>query len=360
MPTSAATMQAIRLFEHGDPSVLRLVEVPMPAVGPDDVLIRVRATALNRWDLNYRAGLLPPPLPGRPPWPLPFQLGRDAAGDIVEIGSAVTDWAVGDRVVQMTHPACGQCPMCIRGRDNLCVDTAYPGHQVFGGYAEYLARPANAVLPIPDGVDYETAAATLWSYTTPLNCAVNRAPVRCGESVLITGASGGLAIAAAQIARLHGATVIGTTTKPERSAELSAAGYDHVVDSRAASLPDQVKALTNGLGADAVWECVGGTEFLSLATASVRLGGAIAILAVNGPELRIPSPALIAGEINIAGVRAAGRRDQETCMTLLGQGKIRPVIDKVYSLAEAADAHRYLEQRRQVGKVLLVPGISSP
>lgn len=360
MSTTVATMQAVRLFEHGDPSVLRVVEAPVPTVGPDDVLIRVRATTLNRWDLNYRAGLLPPPLPGRSPWPLPFQLGRDAAGDIVEIGAAVTNWTVGDRVVQMTHPACGRCPMCIRGKDNLCVDTAYPGHQVFGGYAEYIVRPAHAVLPIPDGVDYHLAAATLWSYTTPLNCAVNRAPVRFGETVLITGASGGLAIAAAQIARLRGAAVIGTTTKPERRVELVAAGYDHVLDSSEAPLPDQVKELTNGLGADAVWECVGGTEFLALATASVRLGGSIAILAVDGPELRIPSASLIAGEINIAGVRAAGRRDQEMCMALLGQGKIRPVIDKVYPLAEAADAHRYLEQRRQVGKVLLVPDISSP
>ncbi|MDQ6945611.1 MAG: alcohol dehydrogenase catalytic domain-containing protein [Actinomycetota bacterium] len=184
-------MKAVRLFEHGDPTVLRYVDVPVPDFGPRDVLIKVHATALNHWDLRYRAGKLPPnPLPGRPPWPLPFQLGRDAAGEVVEVGTDVTRWKVGDRVVQMPHPACGRCPMCLRGRDNLCLDTAYPGHQVFGGYAEYIARDENAVLPIPDHVGYEPAAATLWSYTTPLNCATRRAPVTPGDTLVITGASG--------------------------------------------------------------------------------------------------------------------------------------------------------------------------
>ncbi|WP_433566741.1 alcohol dehydrogenase catalytic domain-containing protein [Nocardia sp. CA-151230] len=349
------TMRAVRLFEHGDPSVLRTVDVPIPLVGPDEVLIRVHATAINRWDLNYRAGILPPPLPGRPGWPLPFQLGRDAAGEILEVGADVHTWKVGDRVVQMPHPACGRCRMCLRGRDNLCVDTTYPGHQTFGGYAEYVVRSQHSILAIPDGVDYNAAAATLWSYTTPLNCAANRAPVGFGETALITGASGGLAIAAAQIARLHGAKVIGTTTKPHRSSEQLAAGFDHIVNSLDPSAPDQVRELTGGLGADVVWECVGGTQFLELAIASVRLGGTIAILAINGPKVEIASPSFIAGEINITGVRAAGRRDQQVCMTMLGEGRIHPIIDRMYPLEEADLAHEYLEAGNQIGKVLLIP-----
>ncbi|MHA4854272.1 quinone oxidoreductase family protein [Rhodococcus sp. MSC1_016] len=355
MTTGSRTMRAVRLFEHGGPSVLQNVEVPIPTVGPGDVLIRVRATALNRWDLNYRAGILPKTLPGRPSWPLPFQLGRDAAGDIVEVGSDVQSWEAGDRVVQLTHPACGLCHMCVRGKDNLCINTAYPGHQIFGGYAEYIVRSQHEILRIPEGVDYAAAAATLWSYTTPLNCAANRAPIGFGETVLITGASGGLAIAAAQVARLHGATVIGTTTKPDRSDELEAAGYDHILNSLNPFLPEQVKELTNGLGVDAVWDCVGGNEFMRLAIESVRLGGTIAVMAINSPKVDIPSESFIAGEITITGVRAASRRDQELCMTMLGQGRIRPVIDKVYPLKDAVLAHEYLEGRHQIGKVLLAP-----
>lgn len=353
-------MKAVRLFEHGDPSVLQYVDVPEPEVRDDDVVIRVRATSINQWDLRYRAGKLPPnPLPGRPAWPLPFQLGRDAAGEVVEIGSNVTRWKVGDRVVQMPHPACGVCPMCLRGRDNLCLNTAYPGHQVFGGYAEYVARPQHAVLSVPDNVSFEAAAATLWSYTTPLNCVKRRAPVGVGDTLVITGASGGVASASVQLAKLAGATVIGTTTKPARSDDLRASGFDHVLDSRDPELPKQVRELTGGLGADAVWDCVGGTEFLTLSLACVRLGGVVAIFGTPvsqaGFKLEMNSLSFIFGELDVVGVRAAGRRDQQICMDLLGQGKINPVIDRVFPLAEAAKAHTYLESRLQVGKVLLAP-----
>jgi putative oxidoreductase len=353
-------MKAVRLFEHGAPTVLKFIDVPMPEVGDDDVLVCVRATSINQWDLRYRSGKLPPnPLPGRPPWPLPFQLGRDAAGDIVEIGRNVGHWAVGDRVVQMPHPACGVCPMCLRGRDNLCVNTAYPGHQIFGGYAEYISRPQHAILSIPDDVGYEAAAATLWSYTTPLNCARRRAPVGVGDTLLITGASGGLATASAQLAKLCGATVIGTTTKLSRSNDLRAVGFDYVLGSDDPETPVQVKSLTNGFGADAVWDCVGGTKFLTLSAACVRLGGTIAVLGAPVTEddfaLAINSLVFIFGELNIVGVRGAGRLDQKLCMRLLGEGRINPVIDRAFPLHAAADAHAYLESRQQVGKVLLTP-----
>lgn len=355
---SETTMKAVRLFEHGGPEVLTYLDVLMPDVGPDDVLIRVHFTAINQWDLRYRAGKLPPnPLPGRPDWPLPFQLGRDAAGEVVEVGAKVNRWKPGDRVVQMPHPACGQCPMCLRGRENLCLNTAYPGHQTFGGYAEYVARPQHAVLAIPEGVSDEHAAATLWAYTTPLNCATRRAPVGAGETVMITGASSGLATACVQLAKLSGATTIGTTTKMSRADDLRALGFDHVVSSIDPEMPAQVKALTGGLGVDATWDCVGGAEFVRLAAACTRLGGSVAVMSVpvtdDGFALEMNSLIFIFGELNMMGVRGAGRRDQQVCMELLGQGKIKPVVDRVFPLSEAASAHTYLESRQHVGRILL-------
>lgn len=352
------TMKAVRLAEHGGPEVLQYLDVPMPEIGDEDVLIRVHAAAVNHWDLRYRAGKLPPPLPGRPAWPLPFQLGRDAAGEVVEVGRDVTRWKPGDRVVQMSSPACGSCPMCLRGRDNLCVNTAYPGHQIFGGYAEYVSRPQHAILAIPDGVGYHAAAATLCSYMTPLNCATHRAPVGIGDTVMVTGASGGLATACMQLGKLAGATVIGTTTKPDRVDGLRALGYDHVLVSTDPGMPRQVREITS-LGVDAVWDCVGGSEFLELSVACVRLGGAIAVLgepvSEDGFDLHMNSLSFIFGELDVVGVRGAGRRDQQLCMQLLGQDRISPVVDRGFALNEAAEAHAYLESQKQIGKVLLVP-----
>ncbi len=358
--TFARTMKAVRLYEHGDPTVLKYEDVPAPEIGDGEVLIRVHATAINQWDLRYRSGKLPPnPLPGRPAWPLPFQLGRDAAGEVVAAGRAVQRWNIGDRVVQMPHPACGLCPMCLRARDNLCINVAYPGHQTFGGYAEYIVRSQHAILPIPSNVGYEAAAATLWSYSTPLNCATRRAPAGVGDTLLVTGASGGIALACLQLAKLAGATVIGTTTKPDRRNDLLALGFDHIVVSTDPEMARQVKVLSGGLGVDAVWDCVGGSAFLKLSVACVRLGGSIAVLGApvteEGFALEMDSLAFIFGELNMVGVRGATRRDQILCMELLGAGKIAPVIERVFPLSAAAEAHAYLEGQQQVGKVLLAP-----
>ncbi|MFD3617511.1 zinc-binding dehydrogenase [Streptomyces sp. NPDC058676] len=259
--------------------------------------------------------------------------------------------------MQLPHPPCRNCALCVRGLENLCIDTAYPGHQVFGGYAQYVVRRQDAILPIPGGVDFETAAATMWTYTTPLNCA-RQAPVGPGDTVVITGASGGMAIACAQLAKLSGATVIGTTTKPDRDEALRKLGYDHIVHYTDTRLPEQVRELTHGLGADAVWDCVGGNDFFQLSLSCIRLGGTVIVLGTptdQGSRLELDALALIGGQVRIASVRGATLRDQQLCLELLAAGKINPIIDRTYPLAEAAEAHSYLESQRQIGKVLLMP-----
>src|SRR3972149_2505795 len=138
MSSLPRTMKAVRLFEYGDPSVLQYLDVPLPEMGSDDVLVGVRATSVSNWDLRYRRGGLTPP-PGRPPLPLPFQLGREAAGEGVAFGAKFGGFRPGDRVVAMTCPACGSCDYCKRGLDNLCLNIGLPGHQRFGGYAGWGA-----------------------------------------------------------------------------------------------------------------------------------------------------------------------------------------------------------------------------
>jgi NADPH:quinone reductase-like Zn-dependent oxidoreductase len=167
------TMHAVRLFEYGGPQVLQYVEAPVPETGPDEVLIRVHATSVTNWDLRYRRGELTSP-PGRQPLPLPFQLGREAAGEVALVGENVARFKVGDRVVQMTCPACGHCAYCKRGLDNLCIDIGLPGHQRFGGYADYVCRRQTEVLPAPDGIPFEKLACAMWSYSTAWGMAMDR------------------------------------------------------------------------------------------------------------------------------------------------------------------------------------------
>ncbi|WP_327714510.1 zinc-binding dehydrogenase [Streptomyces sp. NBC_00490] len=197
----------------------------------------------------------------------------------------------------------------------------------------------------------------MWTYTTPLNCA-RQAPVGPGDTVLITGASGGMATACAQLAKLSGATVIGTTTKADRDDALKTLGYDHILHSTDPHLPAQVRQLTHGLGADAVWDCVGGNDFFHLSLSCARLGATVTVLGTppsQSSRLELDALTLIGQQVKIAGVRGATRRDQQLCLQLLAAGHIHPIIDRSYPLAEAAQAHTYLESHRQVGKVILLP-----
>ncbi|MFF1299366.1 MULTISPECIES: zinc-binding alcohol dehydrogenase family protein [unclassified Streptomyces] len=189
------------------------------------------------------------------------------------------------------------------------------------------------------------------------NCA-RQAPVGPGDTVVITGASGGMAIACAQLAKLSGATVIGTTTKTDRDDALTKLGYDHILHSTDPHLPAQVRQLTHGLGADAVWDCVGGNDFFQLSLSCARLGATVIVLGTppsQSSRLELDALALIGQQVKIAGVRGATRRDQQLCLKLLAAGKINPIIDRAFPLAEAAEAHTYLESHRQVGKVILLP-----
>ena len=350
-----SSMKAVRLFEYGDPSVLRYVDVPLPDLEPDGVLIRVRATSVNSWDLRYRRGLLTPP-PGRAPLPLPFQLGREAAGEVAAVGAMVKAFRPGDRVVAMTCPACGQCEYCRRGLDNLCVDIGLPGHQRFGGYAEYVARKGTEVLPAPDALPFEKLACCLWSYATVWRMAMARGGLRAGQDVLITAASSGMGTAAVQIARLAGARrIFGTTGSTEKSDRLRQLGFDHVLNYREQDVPARVRELTDGQGVDLVLECVGG-DMLPMGMQCLRMGGTIVSAAQHGGRYaKIDIDLLYRADLNIHGARASTRRDQELVLALAAQGRIDPVIQQVLPLKEAAEAHRIMERQEHIGKIVLVP-----
>lgn len=351
------SMKAVQFYEYGEPSVLQYIDVPMPEMGENDVIVKVRATSVNRFDLKMRRGQIPQ-IPGRDPFPIPFQPGRDMAGEVAAIGSKVGRFKKGDRVVGMTHPACGQCDNCLRGYDNLCTNIKYPGHQLPGGYAEYVSRKESELLRAPEGISWEKLGSCMWSYSTAWNI-YRRSNLGVGQLVLITGASGGMGTAVIQVARLVGAAKIfattGSTAKIERLKQL---GIDHVVNYKEANAVDQIKSVTNGMGVDLVIDLVGGDMFL-FGLECLRMMGTIVLVAGEEAESSIKlsklSVMLLHRHVNIFGVRGSRRIDNKIVLELLEQGKIDPVIDKVLPLREAVKAHEIMENQQQFGKVVLIP-----
>ena len=349
------TMHAVRLFEYGGPQVLQYVEAPVPETGPDEVLIRVHATSVTNWDLRYRRGELTEP-PGRQPLPLPFQLGREAAGEVALVGENVARFKVGDRVVQMTCPACGHCAYCKRGLDNLCIDIGLPGHQRFGGYADYVCRRQTDVLPAPDGIPFEKLACAMWSYSTVWGMAMDRGALRAGQSVLITGASSGMGTAAVQVARLAGAgPIIGTTGSPEKLQRLKEIGCDAALDYHDDDVPAVARELTGGTGVDLVLDMVGG-EMFPMGLNCLRMDGCLVAAGQHGGRhVTVDLSQLYRNQLRIHGHRGATRRTQGLTVRLVGEGRLNPVIDRALPLQDAAEAHRLLESQQIFGKIVLVP-----
>ena len=191
-PTIPTKTFAVRLFEYGGPDKLIYGEYDLPRLGARDVLVKNFAGSVSRWDVKYRAGdLARYQLPGRAAFPLPQQLGREAAGAVVAVGDAVRRFKAGDGVIGVTHPEDPDSPETARGLGNLSRNLAIPGHQAFGSYAQYLVRDEAMWLPLPDGADYEQSGVALWPFSSSHRVVHDRLKVRQGDTVLIAGASGG-------------------------------------------------------------------------------------------------------------------------------------------------------------------------
>ena len=359
MPQPAVTM-AVRIFEHGDEDVLRYGEYPLELAGPHDVVVRVVAASVSRWDLKYRVGLPPAAqLPGRRFFPLPQQLGREAAGEVVHVGDEVTGLAVGDHVVAVVHPEAPHSVEVARGLGNLSKGVELPGHQSFGAYAEYLVRDESLWFKLAPDVDLEQAAVTLWAFATSHRVVVDRLDVHPGDSMLILGASGGMGAATVQLADMVGATVIAATRHPDKVDGLSELGAHRVVltdDLSRAS--KEIDAITDGAGVDHVVDYVGEEHLLRWAIGTIGLGGKLLLSTgemINGP-LPLTAADFLRTELTVLGVRGARRRDAHVALKLLSNGRIRTPIAARFRFAEVADAHRFLESNGDsVGRVVLTP-----
>jgi putative oxidoreductase len=360
IPTKA---MAVRLFEYGGPDKLIYGEYDLPALGQHDVMVKNHAGSVSRWDVKYRAGdLARYQIPGRAAFPLPQQLGREAAGEVVAVGAAVTRFSPGDRIIGVTHPEDLGSVETARGLGNLSRNLAIPGHQAFGSYAQYLVRDERMWLPLPDGIDYEQAGVALWPFSSSHRVVADRLRVRLGDSVLITGASGGMGQATLQLCKLAGAQVIATTRRQGKAAMLREVGADAVVvtaDGERAR--KEVMALTGGEGVDHAVDYTGNPELLRLLLGVMRWGGNLVVTSEQGREpLPVTAADLIRLELNLLGLRGARMNDMLTVLKLLGEGRIRTRIAARFPLAEVGKAHTLLETSPDlVGRIVVLPWVQA-
>ena len=345
-------MQAVYIEAHGGPDVLTYGERPDPAIEPHQVMIRVRATALNRMDLYTREG-------GRGlrrEFPPPLILGGDCAGDVVETGAGVSGLKPGDRVVVNPRFSCQQCPACLAGQDDLCPRPRFMGSAMDGSYAELVAVPAANAHIIADSVSYDEAAAVPTTFLPVWNMLVRRVRLKPWETVLVLSASAGVGTAAIQVAKnIIGARVIATTSTAEKVAKALELGADEVINYNEEDITERAKALTGGTGVDAVVDHVG-ADFFPKAFGSLRPGGRYGICgATTGLRTELHLGLLFSRQVEVHGVFMGTKEDMREIVAMLNRGAIRPVVDRTFPLQEAAAAHRAMEETNFFGKLVLTP-----
>ena len=341
-------MKAVVFYEHGGPEVLQYVtDFSEPVLGPDDVRIRVRATALNRLDLFVRQGIPTLKLP------LPHILGSDVAGEIDKVGDNVRDLEEGERVVVNPGLTCGECEYCIQGEDPLCVDYKILGEHVNGGYAEHVVVPARNVARLPTDFPFDVAAAAPLVYMTAWRLLITKAKVKPGEDVLILGAGSGVSTAAVQIAKLAGCTVFVTSSSDEKLQKARGIGADVLVNYKEMPWSKAVWELTGRRGVDVVIDHAGAST-LKDSMRSLRKGGRLLVPgATTGPMAELDLRYLYWRQISIIGSTMGTQKEFEDAMKLVFMGRLKPVVDRVFPLEEARAAHGRLEKQEQFGKIVL-------
>ena len=340
-------MKAVVFHQHGGPEVLEYTDRPDPSINAGQVLVEVRACALNHLDVWARKGL-----PGIK-IPLPHILGNDIAGVVRSVGELVTWVKSGDEV--MLHPgvSCGHCVQCLAGRDNLCREYAILGYLRDGGYAELVAAPGVNVIPKPKNLSWEEAAALPLVTVTAWHMLVTRANVQPGEDVLVHAAGSGVGSLAIQIAKLRGARVIATASTEDKLAKAKELGADDVLNYSNDGWPKEVRRLTNKKGVDVVFEHTGAATWPG-SIASLKTNGRLVTCgATSGYAAQTDIRQVFYRHLTILGSFMGSKAELLEAMKFIETGKIRAVVDQVLPLKEAGRAHELMEDRAQFGKLVL-------
>ena len=344
-------MKAVVLREFGGPDVLRLEDVEQPSPAPGEVLVQVHSVSVNRTlDLVVREGKYPADVM------LPLVLGVDPAGVVVAVGEGVVNPPVGTRVAVVSMVACGDCSYCREGEEANCTKSRHIGVHRWGGYAEYVAVPAKNAYVIPDNVAFAGATVITRHFPMAFNLLVNKAEVQPGEWVLIMGAVGALGSSGIQVAKMLGAKVIAGAGSDERVAIAKSYGAAYGVNYRKQDLAKEVLHITGGHGADVVYENIADPTLWPGAFNSLAWAGRLVTAGGHGGgQVTLDVKRLYLRRMKIFGAAGTNRRDVERALEAAGAGKVRAIIDRTMPLAEAAAAHRIMEEERILGKIILEP-----
>jgi NADPH:quinone reductase-like Zn-dependent oxidoreductase len=340
-------VRAIQFQQHGGPEVLQYVDAAHPTIRSNEVLVRVRACALNHLDLWVRQGIPNVSIP------LPHIPGSDVAGEIAQIGAEVTTVGVGQKVVLAPGVTCGKCPACLAGQDNRCRQFTNLGYMIDGGCAEFVRAPEVNCFPYPENLSFEQAAAVPLVFQTAWHMLVARAELQPGEDVLILGAGSGVGSAAIQIAKFLGARVIATAGSEEKLAKARELGAYHVINHKSQKIRDEVRRITGKRGVDVVFEHVGTATWDDSLASLAPSGRLVTCGATTGYDAKIDLRFLFSRQLSLLGSYMGTKDDLRKVMKLLAAGQLKPIVDRVFPLSEAAEAHAYLDAGSQFGKVVL-------
>ena len=340
-------LKAVRFHEFGGPEKLRFEEAPDPKIKASEILVRVKACALNHLDIWARSGTRKERIP------LPHISGCDISGEVVDIGNLVSGHSKGGKVLIAPGISCGICDYCSNGWDSLCDSYKIIGYETQGGYAEYVAVPGMNALPIPDKLSFEQAAAIPLVFLTAWHMLVTRARLVPGEMVLVWAAGSGVGSAAVQVAKLLGAKVIATVGSDGKRDKAEKLGADFVLNHHTQDIPNEIKQVTNGKKANVVFDHIGQATWEKSMKSMAPAGRLVNCGVTSGGKAEIDIRYIFVKQFSLMGSFMGGRGELLKVLSFFEDGKLKPVVDSVFPLAEAAKAQERMEKSEHFGKIVL-------
>jgi D-arabinose 1-dehydrogenase-like Zn-dependent alcohol dehydrogenase len=340
-------MKALVLEKIGGPLIQK--DLPKPQPDPGQVLLRVKACAVDQFDLSIRTGKVPHAK-------APIILGHEIAGEVAALGSGVTTWAVGQRVTSTLYLTCGRCRKCRTGRETICENfVGYLGIQTPGGYAEYTVVPGVNLVELPESIPFSHGSILANAIGTPLHAFTKRMHLQPGERVIVTGAGGGVGLHAIQLARMMGALVMAVDIGPAKLEAARNNGAEVTVDPTEQNFAQVALDWTNGQGVEGVLELTGAAT-LPTSLKALGKGGRLVIVGFHtGSEFSLQASQMVANEWEVLGSRNVTKQELAEVVALVQAGRVHPIVSGVYPLEEAETIHTRLKQQEIIGRIILEP-----
>lgn len=341
-------MRACYIESFGGPEEIKYGEVPMPSVGEKDVLVKAASCGICFHDTLTRRGVFPRTK-------LPVILGHQVAGTVMEVGASVQDIKPGDRVLCLPFSTCGECEYCTSGREPLCQNALFVGEELDGGYAEYVSLPETTWVKVPDEVSDDVASVLACSLGTPYHAIKTIAEVKPNETVVITGASGGIGTHAIDVLKWIGARIIAITSSESKVEYLKELGAHEVIVNSDVTYSKEVKRLTNGKGADCVLEIVGGA-YIPESLKSLKKDSRIVLIGnVSGTPTELKPAVMILKQLRMLGTKGVTRAEMQELLELVKEGKLKVNISETHHLDQTSHIHERMGNRDTTARVVMHP-----